>query len=86
MLDGDDDDDEVDDGDAKRNPGGLAAVTVAIEEVRRATTENDRTSMTAELGRSIIKRGRAAEADLILNFCVLWGQLCYPSEIISVEY
>jgi hypothetical protein len=70
-----DDDDEVDDGDAKRNPGGLAAVTAAIEEVRRATTENDRTSMTVELGRSI-RRGRAAAADLIVNLCVL---LCRTS-------
>ena len=65
MLDGDDDGDEADDDDAKRNPGGLAAVTAAIE-VRRATTENDRTSMTAELGRSI-RRGRAAAADLIVD-------------------
>ena len=68
-----DDDDEVDDGDKKRNPGGLAAVTAAIEEVRRATTENDRTSMTVELGRSI-RRGRAAAADLIVNLCVFVGQ------------
>ena len=95
MLDGDgdevDDDDEVDDGDAKRNPRGLAAVTAAIEEVRRATTENDRTSMTAELGRS--RRGRAAAADLIVNFCVFLcrigdgqsSQIMYPKRRI-VEY